>query len=120
MYSNWLAWLQLCCGSRRAPWRNDCIHRDSIFNGTQKEAWNRLIRFEINEIEKLFLSGRTLLPLLPRPGRAVFSGFLGIYHAILIQIAKDPEVVWRKRVRVGSIRKSQIMLQALRIKWIGF
>ena len=89
-------------------------------NGTQKEAWNRLIRFEINEIEKLFLSGRTLLPLLPRPGRAVFSGFLGIYHAILIQIAKDPEVVWRKRVRVGSIRKSQIMLQALRIKWIGF
>ena len=89
-------------------------------NSAEKEAWNQLIRYEINEIEKLFLSGRKLLPLLPRSGRAVFSGFLAIYHAILEQISKDTEVVWQKRVRVGPIRKCQIMLRSLRIKWIGF
>lgn len=89
-------------------------------NGTQKEAWNRLIRSEVNEIEQLFLSGRKLLPILPRPGRAVFSGFLEIYHAILEQISKDTEVVWRKRVRVGPLKKCKIMLQAFRIKWLGF
>ena len=93
-----------------------CIPTDQI----QIQSWNSLIKSEIHEIEKLFASGQKLLRLLPRPGRAVFSGFLAIYHAILEQIDIDPEVVWKKRVRVSRIRKFLIMAKSIRIKWLGF
>lgn len=88
----------------------------------QKEEtlWDSLIRFEIGEIEKLFASGKRLKNYLPRGGRAVFGGFMELYHSLLQKIAKDPSIVWRERVRVSSTQKASILFRAFCLKWFGF
>ncbi len=89
-------------------------------NQEEMALWNSLIRFEIGEIEKLFISGKRLTNHLPKSGRAVFRGFMGLYQALLRKIAKDPSIVWRERVSVRSTQKARILFQALCLKWLGF
>ncbi len=86
----------------------------------EESLWEKLIRFEIGEIELLFHSGKRLKKHLPRGGRAVFGCFIELYQSLLKKISQDPGIVWRERVRVSTFQKTRILFSALSYKWFGF
>jgi len=68
-------------------------------------AFRRLVWLEAARAREYYRDGLRLLPLLPRRPRACVGAMAGIYRRILERIAREPEVVLRERVGLGTSAK---------------
>lgn len=76
-----------------------------LLSGTVTPAFRHLVAFQAARAKEYFSQGRLLLPYLPRRARACVGVMTGIYQSILSGIERDPPVVFRRRLSVGTPRK---------------
>lgn len=76
-----------------------------LLAGEVTPAFRRLIAFQAARAKEYFSLGRVLLPHLPRRARACVGVMTGIYESVLSGIERDPAVVFRRRLSVGTPRK---------------
>lgn len=73
-----------------------------LLAGAVTPAFRRLVDFQAVRAREHFVEGRKLLPYLPRRARACVGVMAGIYESILAGIQRDPAVIFRRRVGVGT------------------
>lgn len=76
-----------------------------LLAGEATPAFRRLVAFQAARAKEYFSEGRMLLPHLPRRARACVGVMTGIYESILSGIERDPAIVFRRRLSVGTPRK---------------
>ncbi|HSP55353.1 MAG TPA: presqualene diphosphate synthase HpnD [Dehalococcoidia bacterium] len=76
-----------------------------LLAGEATPAFRRLVAFQAARAREYFAQGRKLLPYVPRRARACVGVMAGIYEGVLSGIERDPAVVFRRRVGVGTGRK---------------
>ena len=74
----------------------------AIQRGQTGEAFHRLMELEIGRAREHYAQGAMLLDWLPPPGRRVFGMMTATYRALLEEIARRPEDVFRRRIRVSQ------------------
>jgi phytoene synthase len=67
--------------------------------------FRRLMMYQADRAREYFRQGRKLLPLLPARARACVGVMASIYSTILDDIDRDPGVVFRRRVSLGTGKK---------------
>ena len=72
-----------------------------------------LVRFEVERAEQWFSRGLELLPMLDRRSRACTAAMAGIYHRLLVRIAREPEAVMAGRVSLPSWEKAWVAFSSL-------
>lgn len=73
-----------------------------LLAGAVTPAFRRLVDFQAERAHEYFVGGRQLLPYLPRRARACVGVMAGIYESILSGIQRDPAVIFRQRVGMGT------------------
>jgi len=73
--------------------------------------------FQIERARGFYRDAEPLDAALANDGRAVFRVMTGTYRALLEAIAKRPQAVFERRVRVNKLRKTAIYLSAWPVKW---
>ena len=76
-----------------------------------------LMQFQIERARGYYKKAAALDGLLSNEGRAIFCVMSGSYRALLERIARRPEAVFERRVRVPGWRKGLIFLSAWPVKW---
>jgi phytoene synthase len=76
-----------------------------------------LMRLQVARARHYYNSAERLTPHLGPPGRAVFQVMLRTYRSLLDEIERRDFDVFRKRVRLSSLRKARLVLQALPVRW---
>jgi phytoene synthase len=76
-----------------------------------------LMRFEVERARHYYDAAGPLVPLLPRPGRAVFLVMLRTYRGLLDAIARRNYDVFHGRVRVSRWFKLRQVLRVLPVRW---
>ena len=66
------------------------------------------MELEIGRAREHYAQGALLLDWLPPPGRRVFGMMTATYRALLEEIARRPEDVFHRRIRVSRTRKLRI------------
>ncbi len=61
--------------------------------------------FQVIRARGYYVSGRRLLPYLPRRARACVGVMAGIYRTILHEIEREPETVLRRRLSLSAGQK---------------
>jgi phytoene synthase len=77
------------------------------------EAVARLVAFECERAQEWFERGLPLLPLLNRRSRACVGVMAGIYHRLLVRVARDPVAVTRGRLSLPTAEKVWIAGRSL-------
>jgi phytoene synthase len=72
-----------------------------------------LVAFECVRAQEWFDQGLGLLDLLDARSRACVSAMAGIYHRLLVRIARDPLAVTRGRVSLPTWEKAFVALSSL-------
>lgn len=75
---------------------------EALCRGDAGPSFYRLMAFQVERAREYYRSGLRLLPLLPRRPRACVGAMAGIYLRILERIAREPEIVLRERVSLGT------------------
>lgn len=78
---------------------------DDLMSGRTNPEFRRLMALQIDRARQYYEEGRRLLPLLPARARACVGVMAGIYSAILDGIARDPGVVFERRLSLGTGQK---------------
>jgi phytoene synthase len=78
---------------------------DGLLAGRDDAAFRRLIAFQSDRAREYYENGRKLLRYLPRRARACVGAMAGIYASILDEIERDPGIVFRQRVSLGTGQK---------------
>ena len=66
------------------------------------------MELEIGRAEQFYRDGAALLDWLAPPGQRLFGMMTATYRALLRKIARRPEEVFRRRIRLGRTKKLQI------------
>jgi phytoene synthase len=74
-------------------------------SGLGGPAFRRLMELEIGRAEQFYRGGAELLDLLEPAGRRVFGLMMATYRALLAKIARRPEDVFLRRIRLSRPRK---------------
>lgn len=77
--------------------------------GVMRENERAMLATMALRAEKLYVSGRRLLPLIDRDSRAALWVLLRIYHGLLSRIATRRMDVFRRRVSVSVVAKLAIL-----------
>jgi squalene synthase HpnC len=88
------------------------ISEDSLLAGHPDGAWAELVAFEAARARRLYASGIEVCRHIPAPARACVRTMAGIYSGILDRIEADPELPLRRRVRLSSGEKAQVMVRS--------
>jgi phytoene synthase len=72
-----------------------------------------LVHFEVDRAEHWFSRGLELLPLLDRRSRACTAAMAGIYHRLLVRIARHPEAVSTSRLSLPPWEKAWVAVSSL-------
>lgn len=72
-----------------------------------------LVHFEVERAEDWFSRGLELLPLLDHRSRACTAAMAGIYHRLLVRIARHPEAVSAGRVSLPAWEKAWVAFSSL-------
>ena len=78
---------------------------EQLEQGVTGPAFRRLMELEIGRAEEFYRGGAALLDLLEPAGRRIFGLMMATYHALLAKIARRPEDVFRRRIRLSRSRK---------------
>ena len=81
---------------------------EQLQRGDTGAAFRRLMELEIGRAEQFYREGRRLLDWLDSPGQRLFGMMMATYRALLRKIARRPEDVFRRRVRLIGAKKLQI------------
>ena len=90
---------------------------DQLRRGEGGPSFEALMGFEVERARHYYDAGKTLVPLLPRPGRAVFLVMLRTYRGLLDAIARRNYDVFHGRVRVSRWYKLWQVLKVLPVRW---
>jgi len=72
-----------------------------------------LVRFQADRAEAAFTDGLRLLPLLDWRSAACCSAMVGIYHRLLTEIRRHPEIVLERRLSLSGWEKAGIAMRSL-------
>ncbi len=89
------------------------IHDDLTGAGPPRRAVCELLAFEAARAYELYGHAQALAPLVAPVGRPVLATIVGIYRALLDQIAERNYDVFSSRVSVPKRRKLAIVLRGL-------
>ena len=78
---------------------------EQLEQGVTSPAFRRLMEMEIGRAEEFYRGGAALLDMLDPAGRRIFGLMMATYHALLAKIARRPEDVFRRRIRLSRPRK---------------
>lgn len=70
-----------------------------------------LVMYQIQRNEDLYSEALKGIPMLNKSGRRAVRIALYLYKEILEKIKKDPERIWRERVRVSKLRKLYLIIK---------
>jgi 15-cis-phytoene synthase len=82
---------------------------DDLLAGVDNQAFRRLMTVEIARAEQFYRGGAELGRWLEPDGRRIFGLMMATYRALLQKIARDPAVVLCHQVRLGRVRKLQLL-----------
>jgi phytoene synthase len=89
----------------------------ALAQGVHDERFRALMCFEAGRALMYYEKASALVPLLPRPGRAVFLMMLRTYRALLQEIIRSDFDVFRRRARLGTFHKVRLALRSLAVRW---
>jgi phytoene synthase len=78
---------------------------DDLLAEVADERFERLMAGQIARAEQFYAVGEELTDWLEPAGRRIFGLMMGTYHALLRQIACRPSDVFRRRIRLGRLKK---------------
>ena len=81
---------------------------EQLQRGQGGAAFRRLMELEIARAEQFYRDGAALLDWLASPGQRLFGMMMATYRVLLRKIARRPEEVLRRRIRLGGAKKLQI------------
>jgi phytoene synthase len=84
---------------------------EELQRGVTGPAFRHLMELEIGRAEQFYRTGATLLDWLTPPGQRLFGMMMATYRALLRQIARRPEDVFRRRIGLSGARKLQIAVR---------
>ena len=90
------------------------VTREDLLQGRGGEAFNRLMRFQIERAESFYEQSRPLEKLISRDARPTLAAMTEIYHRLLVKVAAEPECVLRFRVSLSMWSKLSIGWRAAR------
>lgn len=90
---------------------------EELRQGILNDCFRELMRFQVDRTRGYYDEARTLLPLLPPAGRAVFQMMMQTYRALLEEIVQRNFDVFRERVRIPGWRKLGLALRAIPARW---
>lgn len=90
---------------------------EKLRRGEGGANFEALMRFEVERARRYYDAAGPLVPLLPRPGRAVFLVMLRTYRGLLDAIARRNYDVFHGRVRVSRWFKLRQVLRVLPVRW---
>ena len=76
--------------------------------GVVDERFHRLMAAQVARAERYYAGGAELIEWLDPSGRRIFGLMMATYHALLRKIARRPAEVFRRRVRLGRLKKMQL------------
>src|SRR5262245_294775 len=89
----------------------------ALANGLRPPGFTEMMQVEVKRARHYYHAAWPLLPLLPRPGRAVFLTMARTYHGLLDEIERRNYDVYSSRVRVGFWRKLAYFAEAMPLRW---
>lgn len=87
--------------------------------GTRNEAFRELMRFEIARARSLYETAWPIVPLLDRPGRAVFLAMARTYRGLLDIMERRDFDVFSQRVSVPKWKKAWNVVRSLPVRFFG-
>lgn len=87
------------------------VKEEDFKNKNMSKEMKDLILYEIKRNEDLYNTAIKGVNLLNKPGRRAVYMALYLYKEIIEQIKKNPERIWKERVRVPLIRKMYIIIK---------
>ncbi|GAA4426918.1 phytoene/squalene synthase family protein [Bremerella cremea] len=85
------------------------VSEQSLLEGTLSPGFEPMMRFQIERAESLFAQAQDLCSDLQPEGRSIYDAMTETYHHLLVQIARQPTEVLRRRIQVGSWRKVTLL-----------
>ncbi|MCE5269000.1 MAG: phytoene/squalene synthase family protein [Planctomycetaceae bacterium] len=82
---------------------------DDLRAGVADDRFRRLMAMQVARAETLYSEGAELLPWLAPPGKRIFGLLMATYHALLREIARQPEVVFHRRLTLGPLKRLQLL-----------
>ena len=92
--------------------RHHCTRSD-LGTGQGRERLLGLLEGQVGAARRCYDEAEALFDYLPPAGRPVLTAMIGIYGALLDQIARHPLVIYRGRVSLPAWRKLVIVSQSL-------
>ena len=86
---------------------------------SRRPAFRELMRFQVARARAYYRQADSLPPLIPRPGRAVFTLMAGLYERLLDEIERRDFDVLTTRVRVSRVEKAKLFARAIAVRF-GF
>jgi phytoene synthase len=84
------------------------VSEEDILEGRQTDQFRALMRYQARRARKYFASGTRLLPLLPPRSRMCTAVLQGLYAEILNRIEAANYDVYRKRISLSTLEKTQL------------
>jgi phytoene synthase len=84
---------------------------EQLQRGVAGAAFRRLMDLEVGRTEEFYRDGAALLEWLAPPGQRLFGMMTATYRALLRKIARRPEDLFRRRIRVSGPKKLRIALR---------
>jgi 15-cis-phytoene synthase len=82
---------------------------DDLLAGVDDERFRRLMAIEIARAEQFYRGGAELSRWLEPDGRRIFGLMMATYRSLLRKIARHPEAVFRRQVRLSRLKKLQLI-----------
>jgi len=95
----------------------DLCNTRALANGLRPPGFTELMQFEVGRARSYYDAARPLVPLLRRPGRAVFFMMARTYRGLLDEIERRSYDVYSRRVRVSVWRKLAYIAEAIPFRW---
>jgi phytoene synthase len=81
---------------------------EELQQGVTGAAFRRLMELEIGRAGEFYRDGARLLEWLPPAPQRLFGMMMGTYRVLLQKIARRPEDVFRRRIRLSGAKKLQL------------
>ncbi|HLI47717.1 MAG TPA: phytoene/squalene synthase family protein [Chthonomonas sp.] len=92
--------------------RRFCVSEADIEKRSLSDAFQALMRFEVERARHYYTEAKKLLPFLSKEAQPTFAIMYRIYRGILDEIERNNYDVFSHRARVSTLKKVQYVLEA--------
>jgi len=82
---------------------------DDLQSAVDNKQFRQLIAMEVSRAEEFYRDGAELIKWLEPDGRRIFGLIMATYHELLREIAKRPAEVLHRRIRIGRLKRLQLI-----------